>query len=154
MVKKSPTVGTILKIQEGSNTQHSNSEPILKIQMFWRSVFFYMSAIVYPLSTVTLWTNECLFINIELGLNAIPLSHEKCSYSKHQNTEHLNTGFIWIPDSMGVQYSNGQVTWLSGHFEYQTFWTKNWLFQTTIWQPDNNLPFKYQTSLVFRWLLY
>ena len=33
-------------------------------------------------------------------------------YSNHLNTKHLNTGFIWIQDSMGVLYSYGKVTWL------------------------------------------
>ena len=33
-------------------------------------------------------------------------------YSSYLNTEHMNTGFIWIPDSMGVWYSNGKVTWI------------------------------------------
>ena len=59
-------------------------------------------------------------------------------YSNHLNTKHLNTGFIRIPDSMGVQYSNGKVTWFCRPFEYQTFWTINRLFpsgfQTTIWK--------------------
>ena len=71
----------------------------------------------------------------------------------------LNT---WIPDNMGVQYSNGKVMWLHGPFEYRIFWTINRLFQsdfqTTIWIPNHlttghNLPFKYQTSQVFKWLL-
>ena len=56
--------------------------------------------------------------------------------------EHLITGFIWILDSMGFWYSNGKVKWLGRPFKYQI-----------IWQPDTNLPFEYQTSLVFRWLL-
>ena len=46
----------------------------------------------------------------------------------------------WMPDSMGVQYSNGKVMWLGGPFEYRTIWTTNRLFQsgfqTTIWIPD------------------
>ena len=49
-------------------------------------------------------------------------------YSNHLNTKHLNTRFIWIPDSMVVQYSNCKVTWLGQPFEYHTFWTTNRLF--------------------------
>ena len=37
----------------------------------------------------------------------------------------LNT---WIPDSMGVWYSKGKVTWLGEAFKYRTFWTINRLF--------------------------
>ena len=59
--------------------------------------------------------------------------------SYHLNTEHMNTRFIWIPDHMGVQYSNGKVTWLSQPFEFQTCWTINRLFQTTIWTPDHSI---------------
>ena len=40
---------------------------------------------------------------------------KKLDYSNHLNTEHLNTWFIWIPDSMGVWYSNGKLTWLADH---------------------------------------
>ena len=55
------------------------------------------------------------------------------NYSNHQNTEHLNTRFIWIPDSSeyqtvwvtGVQMV---VTRLGGTLDYQTFWTINRLF--------------------------
>ena len=33
--------------------------------------------------------------------------HWVSKYSNHLNSQHLNTGFIWILDSMDVQYSNG-----------------------------------------------
>ena len=49
-------------------------------------------------------------------------------YSNHLNTEHQNTRFMWILDSMGVRYSNGKVMWLGGPFENRTFWTINGLF--------------------------
>ena len=47
--------------------------------------------------------------------------------------QRVTTVTIWIPntripDSMGVRYSNGKVTWLGGPFKYQTFWTINRLF--------------------------
>ena len=79
-------------------------------------------------------------------------------------SNHLNTCLIWIPDSMGVRYSKGKVTWLGGQFECPTFWTINRPF--SVWFSDHhsntgpfdhldtNLPFEYQTSSVFRWLLY
>ena len=75
----------------------------------------------------------------------------------------MNNGFIWIPDSIYVRYSNSKVTWLGRPFEYRTFWTINRPFQSsfhpqfeypTIWQPDTNLPLEYQTSPVIRWLMY
>ena len=66
-------------------------------------------------------------------------------------------------DSLGVWYSICKVMWLGGPFKYWTIWTINRLFFSpvfrpsfkywTIWQQDTNLPFKYQTSPVFRWLL-
>ena len=63
------------------------------------------------------------------------------TYSNHLNTEHLNIWFIWILYSMGVQYSNGKVTWLGRPFKYQTFRAINMLFQsdfqTTIWILDH-----------------
>ena len=40
----------------------------------------------------------------------------------------LYTVTIWIPDTMGVWYSNGKVMWLGWSFEYRTFWTINRLF--------------------------
>ena len=46
----------------------------------------------------------------------------------------LKTGFKWILDSIGVHCSNSKVTWLD--------------------TPYTNLSFEYQTSPVFRWLLY
>ena len=58
----------------------------------------------------------------------------------------------WIPDSMGVRYSNGQVMWLGRPFEHHFFSPDSrppFKYQT-IWQPDTNLPFEYQTSPVFR----
>ena len=57
------------------------------------------------------------------------------------------------PDSMGVPYSNGKVTWLGRPLEYRTFWTINRLFSEhhSNLQPDSNLPFEYQTCPVFRW---
>ena len=42
---------------------------------------------------------------------------------KKPNTKHLNIGFIWILESMGVWYSNGKVTRLGRPFKYRTFWT-------------------------------
>ena len=74
-------------------------------------------------------------------------------YHNHLNTEHLNTGFIWIPDSMGAGYSKGKVTWLGGPIKYQTFWTTNRLFSVWFWfdyriilQPDTNLPIVCRTK--------
>ena len=70
-------------------------------------------------------------------------------------------GNTWIPDSMGVPYSNGKVTWLGQPFKYRTFWNIKRLFLSnfhppfkcrTIWQPDTNLPFENQTSAVFGWM--
>ena len=87
----------------------------------------------------------------------------KVKYSSYLNTGHPNTGFIWIPDTLGVWHSNGKVMWLGWLFEYQTFWTIRGFLSPyfsppfkyqTIWQPDTNLPFEYQTSPVNRWLLY
>ena len=37
-------------------------------------------------------------------------------YSNHLNTKHLNTGFIWIQDSMGIWNSNDR------HVTWQTIW--------------------------------
>ena len=34
----------------------------------------------------------------------------------------------WIPDSLGVRYSNGKVMWLGRPFGYRIFWTINKLF--------------------------
>ena len=55
--------------------------------------------------------------------------------SNHLNTGHQNTRFIWIPETMNVQYSNGKDTWLGWPFEYQTYWTINRLYsdQTQIY---------------------
>ena len=93
---------------------------------------------------------------------------QPCKHMRQHVFTGQNTVTIWIPstripDSMGVRNSNGQVTWLGRPLEYQTFWTINRLFQsgfqTTFWIPnqltlDTNLPLKYWTSPVFRWLLY
>ena len=71
---------------------------------------------------------------------------------------------IWIPDSSeywtvgvsGIQVVNSRDL---GPFKYRTFWTIktffNMIFRTpfeylTVQQPNTNLPFEYQTSLV-RW---
>ena len=68
----------------------------------------------------------------------------------HLNTGHPNTGFIWKLDTIGVRYSNGEVTWFGRLFEYQIFWTiincpvfKPPFEYLTIWQPDTNLSFEY-----------
>ena len=48
---------------------------------------------------------------------------------------------IWIPDSLGVRYSNGKITWLGRPPENWTFWTINRHyqsgFQITIRIPDH-----------------
>ena len=64
---------------------------------------------------------------------------------------------------MGIRYSNGKVlSDLAGHLN-TTFLTIEAFFRAvfsppfeyrTNWQSDTNLPFEYQTSLVFRCLLY
>ena len=49
--------------------------------------------------------------------------------------------------------------WLGGPFKYGTFWTINSLVfrppfeYQTIWKLDTNLPYEYQTSPVFKWLI-
>ena len=60
----------------------------------------------------------------------------------------------WTLDSKGVRYLNGKVMWLGRLIKHWTFWTINRLCQSSFWQLNTNLPFKYQTSLVFKWLLY
>ena len=88
----------------------------------------------------------------------------RSKYSNHLNTEHLNTGFIWIPDSMGVHYSNGKVTHdfpnhlNTGHFgpltgffrpvfrppfEYGTIWQleQSWVKKPTIKNISSNNTF-------------
>ena len=50
------------------------------------------------------------------------------TYLRYSN--HLNIKFIWIPDRMGIQYSNGKVMWVGRPSEYQMFWTINRLFQS------------------------
>ena len=49
----------------------------------------------------------------------------KIKYRNHLNTGHLNTWLIWIPNSMGVWYSNCKATSPSWPFEKQTCWTIN-----------------------------
>ena len=59
-----------------------------------------------------------------------------CQYSNNLNTEHLNTRFIYIPDSMGVQYSNVLSDHLNtGHFGPQT----------GFFSPVSRPPFEYRT---------
>ena len=41
-------------------------------------------------------------------------------WSGFKYSNHLNTGFIWKPDSMGFKYSNSKVTWLGRPFHYLT----------------------------------
>ena len=65
-------------------------------------------------------------------------------YSNHMNTKHLNTGFIWTPDSIGVWYANVKVKWLRRLFEYGTFWTINSIFFSPVFWP----PFEYQGSIL------
>ena len=48
-------------------------------------------------------------------------------YGNHLNTEHLNTGFIWIPESMGVWFLNGSQ-WLGGPFEYWTICNRTQIY--------------------------
>ena len=90
-----------------------------------------------------------------------------CNYALY-----VITVTIWIPDS-----SEYRTVWLSGiqmvksrdladysNTGQWTFWTISRVFFSsvfrppfeyrTVWQPDTNLPFEYQTSAVFRWLLY
>ena len=80
------------------------------------------------------FVNRQLFINITVYL---------------YHVQYSGTVNIWIPDSMGVWYSNGEVTWIGRPFKYHTFWTTKRLF-SLVFRP----PFEYQTGLVFRWLLY
>ena len=88
-------------------------------------------------------------------------------FSKGPKTRWLPFCFVfqwsgpWITNlSAGLDYfiSTGKIKWIGGPFKYRTFWPMNRLlqsgFQITIWQPDTNLPFEYQISLVLRWLLY
>ena len=84
-------------------------------------------------------------------------------YSKHPNTEHLNTRFLWIPDilvsSIQMFY---HMTWqiirmpdILGHNQaFFSLVSRPPFEYRTIWQPNTNLRFKYQSSPVFRWLLY
>ena len=79
----------------------------------------------------------------------------------------LNTVTIWIPntwipDIKVVQYSNGKVTWFADHSNTRHFGPQTGFLSLilrppfeywTIWQRDTNLPFEYQTSPEFRWLL-
>ena len=53
----------------------------------------------------------------------------------------------WIPDSMGVRYSNGKVTWLGGPFEYWTFWTINKFFSLRFSYHPNIGPFDNRTQI-------
>ena len=87
----------------------------------------------------------------------------KRPFSVQYAHHHLNTVTIWIPNTWIPDWSEYR-TWLGGPFEYRTFWTMNRLFSVwfsgpsleywTIRQPDTNLPFDYQTSPVFKWLLH
>ena len=86
-------------------------------------------------------------------------------YSNHPKTRHPNTRFIWIPDTLHVQISNGILTSLdpnhlkTRHFRTVVEWfgstdTKKPFKNLTIQQPDNFGPFKNRTCLIFEWLLY
>ena len=60
------------------------------------------------------------------------------TYSNHLNSQHLKSGIvwtIWIPDRIGVWYSNGKVAWLGRPFEYQTLWTINSFFSPVFRPP-------------------
>ena len=81
--------------------------------------------------------------------------------SNHHNTGPLNARFIWIPDTLGVQYSNGLTwpnIWILNIFDHkQAFFRPEFrkpFEDWTIWKPDTKLPFQDWTSLVFRWLLF
>ena len=53
----------------------------------------------------------------------------------------------WIPDSMGVRYSNGNK-WLGGPFKYRTFWTINRLFSVRFSDHHlNTWPFDNRTQM-------
>ena len=96
-----------------------------------------------------------------------------CNYSMDLNTDHLNTGNIWIPKFMKLRfqmvgYSNGvadgYVYVLDRPFKYQTFyiWKQDGVHLSciqmvglsgiqmafenqTIWHPTSFWPFEYQT---------
>ena len=77
-----------------------------------------------------MWLGECKIDSkdcTQQNINVVQLVN-LCKYSNHLNTVHLNARFFWILDSMGVQYSNGKVTWLGRLFKYQAFCTINRLF--------------------------
>ena len=108
------------------------------------------------------WINKSLSLTdwILLVEFIIYLQKSLHNYSNHLNTKHLNIGFIWIPDSMGVWYSNGSVTWLGRQFGYRTFGPEIGFFSPvfrppfkyrTIRQPNTNLPIEFQTSPVFEY---
>ena len=85
--------------------------------------FFFKLAL---LRRASFWPPFMVYISVIIAHNKLNFLH--LYYSNHLNTEHLNTRFIWIPDSMGVQYSNGKVIWLGRPFEYRTCWTVTRLF--------------------------
>ena len=91
-------------------------------------------------------TVKNLFRNIE-NLN---LKYKQNTIKLEYNT---STVIIWIPDtwipnSMGVLYSNGKLKSLSGPFEYQTFWTINKLFSFRFSDHHlNSSPFYNQTQI-------
>ena len=69
-------------------------------------------------------------------------------YSNHLNTQHMNPRFIWIPDSMGVWYLNGKVTWLGIPFDYRNILDHKQAF--SVWFSDQHLstgPFDYRTQI-------
>ena len=63
-------------------------------------------------------------------------------------SNHLNTK-TWIPDSIGVRYSNGKAMWLGRTFEYWKFWTINRLF--SVWFSDHysNTTFDNRTKIYY-----
>ena len=83
-------------------------------------------------------------------------NYSQLEYSNHMNTKHMNNRFIWLPDSMGVWYSNGKVKWLGRPFKSWTFWTIYRFFSVQLsghhlktWPFDNQTQIYYlETRLV------
>ena len=78
------------------NKRYDYTDTLIYSKNFLYSLFyeltFFMSVIVFPLSTMTLWRNDCLklFINIELDLNAITGYHSAMVISHD-----VVTAYVW-----------------------------------------------------------
>ena len=135
--------------------------PPPSVMLSYSFFFFFMLAL---LRRTYFWPPSMVYISvINTNITNYNLSHVGPLWAAFHVLHIPNTKFIWIPNTMGIRYSNGKVTWLGWPFQYRTFWTTNRLFQSspifkppfeywTIWQPDTNLPIQFQTSPVFRWL--